>query len=276
LALALSRNGYNVENLFVRNSDNAKSVAKLISTTPKILTEEDYSKINSNVVLIATQDSEIEGVSEKLANQLQKQTVLLHTCGSLSSAILKKSDRFSAGSIHPLVSISDSVIGSEKFSGAFIGIEGDELAVSSARRIAEDLGGKPFAINSESKALYHASAVMACGNLVALTDAACEMLSKCGVAEAQKVLMPLIKSTISNLEVQNAANALTGTFARLDEETFKRHLNAMNGNVSNEIIELYLQLGLRSLHLVKATESNNEKRDEMLEKISLAKRNLKC
>jgi predicted short-subunit dehydrogenase-like oxidoreductase (DUF2520 family) len=276
LAIALSRKGYQIENLFVRNGDNAKSAAKLMPKSPEILSEENYSKIESNIVLISTQDSEIKSVSEKLSDQLSNQTVLLHTSGSLSSSVLKKSNRISTGSIHPLVSISDSIIGSEKFSGAFFGVEGEESAISSARQIAQDLGGKPFPINSESKALYHASAVMACGHLVALIDAACEMLSKCGVDESQDVLMPLVKSTIFNLENQNTSDALTGTFARLDKETFERHLKAMDGNVSNEIIELFLQLGLRSLHLVKATESNNEKRDEMLEKISLAKRNLKC
>ncbi len=278
LAIALSRIGFQIENLFVRNAETAKTIAGLIPETPKISTDEDYSKIESDIVLITTQDSEIEIVAEKLENKLGHQSILLHTSGSLSSKILQKSQYLKIGSIHPLVSISDSVIGSETFCGAYFAVEGDDNAVDAAKRIVEKLGGKPLSIDTGSKALYHASAVMACGHIVALLDAANEMLAHCGVekGQTQNVLMPLIESTISNLRVQNASEALTGTFARLDTEAFERHLSAMGGVVSAEIIELYLQLGFQSLHLVKATESNRKKLSEMKEKISLAKRNLKC
>ncbi len=278
LALALSGTGYFVENLFVKDEIDVKSLAKRLPKLPGIHTDADYSQISSSIILIATQDSEIENVAAKLAESLKTSQIVLHTSGSQSSIILKKAANFEAGSIHPVVSISDSISGSEKFKGAYFGIEGDGLAVKAAEQIASDLDGKPFKINTESKALYHASAVMACGHLVALIDTAYEMLTNCGIENVrmQDVLMPLIRSTIDNLEVQSTSQALTGTFARLDSETFERHLNAMNEFVPEEIVELYLQLGKRSVHLVKSNPVNRERREEMLKKISLAKKNLKC
>ena len=54
-------------------------------------------------------------------------------------------------------------------------------------------------------------------------DAAIEMLSECGIdaKTAQATLLPLIKSTIINLETQAPPRALTGTFARADVGAFE-------------------------------------------------------
>ena len=68
---------------------------------------------------------------------------------------------------------------------------------------------------------------------------------------AKNVLLPLIKSAVGNLETLSTASALTGTFARADEETFSRHLEAIHATVTPEIIEIYLQLAARSLHLAE-------------------------
>lgn len=278
MAIALSRKGYLVENLYARDDKTANAVAAQLPNGPELFLDDDYSRISTDIVLITTQDSEIELVAEKLANSLSHQPVLFHTSGSLSSEILKKTNKCAAASIHPLVSVSDAFVGSKRFADAYFGIEGDSQAVEIAESIVKNLGGKPISISSDSKALYHASAVMACGHLVALIEAANEMLAMCGIKDAKNrnILLPLIKSTIGNLEEQTAAEALTGTFARLDSETFARHVDIMKEKVSDDVLELYLQLGLRSLHLVKSDERDNEKLIELRKNISLAKRNLKC
>jgi predicted short-subunit dehydrogenase-like oxidoreductase (DUF2520 family) len=126
--------------------------------------------------------------------------------------------------------------------------------------------------------LYHASAVTACGHLVAVIDTAIEMLAKCGLSDTQakETLLPLIKSTLENLEVQTTAEALTGTFARADVKTFEKHLAAMEQEVSDEAREIYLQLGARSAHLAERQGASAEDLKEILNKISLAKKNFKC
>src|SRR5690606_19080650 len=98
----------------------------------------------------------------------------------------------------PLISISDPAGGAEKFSGAFCCIEGDSAAINPAEHIAELLGGKPFTIDTKMKPLYHAAAVMACGHLTALVDAAVAMLGDAGFPAdgAKTMLMPLIQSTV--------------------------------------------------------------------------------
>lgn len=280
LATALSRKNYAVENLCARNVKNAAEIIKSINPPPKILSEDELSKITSDVIFITTQDYEIEAVAEKLKNNLSNKPIVFHTSGSLSSAVLKelKDVGCAVGSIHPLVSISDWQLGAERFANAFFCVEGDEKSVRVANEIVEQLGGKPFSISTEFKALYHASAVTASGHLTALVDAAIEMLTKCGLQEneAQTILLPLIESTIENLETQATADALTGTFARADVGTLERHLEVLEKNVSPQLLEIYLLLGMRSIQLAERQGASRANLEKIREKLLLAKTNLKC
>lgn len=278
LALALSEKGYEIENLFARKTETAAKISREINS--KILSENEFDKIESELILITTQDSEIPKVAENLAGKLKTNPVVLHTSGSLSSAVLQKlkDKNCVVGSLHPLVSISDAFLGKERFKDAFFCVEGDAKAVETAKKIVSDLGGKSFSIETEYKTLYHASAVTACGHLVALEDAAIEMLSKCnlGENESKEIFLPLIESTIQNLKLQTTSAALTGTFSRADVETFEKHLEILEREVSEEALEIYLLLGLRSLRLAEKQGADAKRLEIIREKISLAKKKLKC
>ena len=279
LAIALAQKGYLIENLFVRNDVTARIVAEIIKPKPQILSAENFSEISSGIVFITTQDTEIESAARNLAKHLKNKPFVFQTSGALSSDVLQSLKKIGCrtGSIHPLVSISDARLGAERFDGANFCVEGGAEAVELANEIVADLGGKSFSIETRYKTLYHASAVTACGHLVALIDVAVEMLKKCGLDEtqAQETLLPLIKSTVENLETQTISGALTGTFARADVATFEKHLAALE-NVSSEAREIYLQLGARSVHLAERLGANAENLSEIRRQISLAKKNFKC
>ncbi len=279
LAIALSRKDFEVENLFARNSQNANKIAELIESKPRIRPSEEFEEISSDVILITTQDFEIKNVAEKLKNSLHNQPIVFHTSGSLSSEILRdlKNIGCRVGSIHPLVSISDARLGAERFADAYFCVEGDEEATEIGEQIVEQLGGKSFSVTAEYKTLYHASATAACGHLVALVDVAIEMLTECGIGEAhaQKILLPLIKSTVENLETQSTAQALTGTVARADIKTLENHLETLEKNASKEALEVYLQLAARSVHLAERQGANALNLKKIRGKLLLAKNNLK-
>ncbi len=281
LAIALAEKGFEIENLIVRESKKATEIAALINRKTRVSLIDDIDEISSDIVFITTRDFEIEAAAEKLAEKIiNHKLVVFHTSGSRSSGILSplRAIGCRTGSIHPLTSISDAELGAERFANAYFCIEGDSRAVEIAGQIVAALGGKSFSIETKYKTLYHASAVTACGHLVAVIDTAIEMLARCGLSEtaAKETLLPLIKSTIENLEVQTTAEALTGTFARADVKTFERHLAAIDENVSEEAREIYLQLGARSAHLAQRQGANAENLKEILDKISLAKKNFKC
>lgn len=255
LALALSEKGYQISGLVSRNKEKAEKIAQLINPKPKILSENEFEKITSNIIFISTQDTEILNVANELAEKLEDLPFVFHTSGSRSSKILSglNDEGFEVASFHPLVSFSDPIAGVKNFNDSYICIEGDSQAVSIARQIAIDLGGKPFSIAPENKLLYHASAVTACGHLVSLLSVAVEMLAHCGLEKqkAKEILLPLVKSTINNLSEQTFGEALTGTFARGDAETLKAHLEILTRSVSQDVLEIYLLLGKQSLELAR-------------------------
>lgn len=280
-ALALDKKGYQINEFIARRSVNAQFIADRISSKPKICKLTEIDEITGEIVFISTQDSEIENVCKQIRKKaLNKIAYVFHTSGSLSSEILKdlKNENCYIGSIHPLVSISDPTLGVKRFRDAYFCVEGDYEAVKIAEQIVQDLGGKSFSIESKYKSLYHASAVTACGHIVALIDVSMEMLQKCGLDSkvSKEVLMPLIKSTIENLNEQKNSEALTGTFARADYETLEKHIDTIKENTTKEILEIYLNLGERSLKLAKEQGVSNEKLIKMSEKLSLAKNNSKC
>lgn len=280
LALALSRRGYPVENLIHRSRDTAEAVSVHLTPATRLAVFDDAGEVSSDIVLITAGDAEIGNIVNSIVTAIRRGSIILHTSGSLSSSVLEPLQKAGAkiGSMHPLVSISDPLIGAQRFDGAFFCIEGDDDAVAAARAIAESLGGKPFSIETKLKPLYHASAVTACGHVVALIDAAIEMLSHCGPDRdrAQEVLLPLIRSTVENLETQTPSQALTGTFARADGAAFERHLRAFEGEVPDEIRDIYLLLGERSLELAQQRGVDGEKAAELRSRISIAKRNREC
>ncbi len=276
LAIALARKGYEIEFLVTNNLEKSKKIAELAKAEQIGFSCEEISEINSDLIIITVQDFNIESVEDELSKKLSRPTTVLHTSGSKSSSVLVELQKFGCqiGSLHPLVSISDSILGAERFSDVFYCIEGEAGAVEIAKKLVADLGGKPFEIDSKFKTLYHASAVTACGHLVALIDIAVEMLGKCGLSESQskEVLLPLISSTVENLKTQTTAEALTGTFARADSVIFEKHLETLKENVSTEAIETYLQLGGRSVHLAELQGMDKNKLEILRNKISLAKK----
>ena len=254
LALALHGKGYSIQTLVAHSARSARRAAALLKADVQVLVAKQLREVRAaDLFLITTPDDQIAGVAEELSNLILPKAVALHTSGALSAAVLAplSEEGWHTGSIHPLISVSDTTEGRAALEGAFWSVEGDTAALRVGKSIVRDLGGQSFSIHSEDKPLYHAAAVMASGNVVALFDVALEMLGQCGLTRktARSILLPLIASTVHNLETKDPKQALTGTFARGDLETVKRHLAALKDN--KDALELYRLLGKRSLKLTK-------------------------
>ena len=261
LAIALTSNGYAVVALAARRAAHARkaiSLSGLPSQTLALGAEQLEQLPPSDLVLITTPDDVIEGIARNFA-QLRRTArhrgTFLHTSGALSSAVLAPlaGRGFHTGSLHPLVSVSEPGAGAEALHGAFYCVEGDSVAVRFANSIVHDLNGTAFTIRPESKALYHAAAVMASPHLVALFDLATEMLVVCGIQpkRVREILLPLVESTLRNLKTTDPKRALTGTFARGDLATVARHLKAMRLERLAEANDVYRLLGKHSLELAE-------------------------
>jgi predicted short-subunit dehydrogenase-like oxidoreductase (DUF2520 family) len=238
-----------------------------------------------SLLLIATPDDVIAQVAQQISENFISKSrsdkspaaahrVALHTSGALAADVLEPLRRagFATGSLHPLVSISESRSGAELLSHAFFSVEGDPTAVSVGRSIVNDLGGESFKIDSRRKALYHAAAVTASPNMTALFDIAVSMLGVCGLrpARARRILLPLIESTVANLATQDPSRALTGTFKRGDVSTVQKHLAALKTANLPQALAAYVVLGQRSILMAKKHSANPARLDEIARLLSLA------
>jgi predicted short-subunit dehydrogenase-like oxidoreductase (DUF2520 family) len=266
LGIALARRGYAVETIVARSLSHARRAASLLPSGTQALSAAQLDSLPpSDLLLITTPDDQLAQTAARLADTTRSRAfskrkgkgarTALHCSGALSSDILSPLAKagWRTGAMHPLVSISEAVQGAERLRGAYFCVEGDPQALRLARTLVRDLEGQSFAINKTDKALYHAAAVMASGHVVALFDIALKMLARCGLTErkAQAVLLPLLESITENLKERDPAHSLTGTFARADTATMRRHLEALRSREMRDALEVYRLLGRRSIKLAK-------------------------
>jgi predicted short-subunit dehydrogenase-like oxidoreductase (DUF2520 family) len=259
LAVALSEAGYKIQALVASRRARVRKAAALLGRPVFALTADQLDQLPpTDLLIIATPDDSIAAIAQNLADLKASPTGLetvLHTSGALSVEVLAPVAKtgLNVGSMHPLVSVSDSRLGANELRGSFYCIEGDKVATRIARRLVRDLEGQAFSVNSRDKALYHASAVMASGHVVALFDVALQLLQRSGLIKhrASRVLMPLLQSTVQNVSVSTPGNSLTGTFRRGDVGTVKRHLVALRAIAEPDVLALYTRLGRWSLKLAR-------------------------
>lgn len=267
LALALSSGGHAIEALVARSAASARRASRRTAGALALPASRLDELPPSNLIFITTPDDAIAETVERLvrmhdgARARQSGGVVLHTSGALSSDVLAplRERGFSVGSMHPLAAVSEGAQ-AENLRGAFYCVEGDRRAVVVARRVVKELGGRSFSVPTHMKALYHAAAVVCSGHTVALFDVAVGLLVRCGLSgsRARQVLLPLLAGTLDNLTRQDATRALTGTFARADVETVRKHLSALNDSGELDALSLYALLGERSLRLAEAAGARRE------------------
>jgi predicted short-subunit dehydrogenase-like oxidoreductase (DUF2520 family) len=186
----------------------------------------------SRVMLIATPDDEIAAVAPDLARigaEELRGKVVLHTSGALDARVLDpvKACGAAVGSIHPLQSFSAVAVPS--LEGRMFAVEGDAQAVSMAHQIARSLGGSPVKIPNGKKVLYHAAATMAAANVLAVEEAASQLLISLGMkrSQATRALLTLTRQVLENMEHLGPRAAWTGPLSRGDFRVIKAHLDAL-------------------------------------------------
>ncbi len=258
LARALGACGYEVRALVSRTAAHAKRAAARAGVEALALGVEQLDELPAaEILLVTTPDDRIAETAARLAALPHLRAgVALHASGALSSEVLTPlgARGVSVGSMHPLASVSGAEAGASSLRGAFYCVEGEAAAVRAARRIVRDLGGQSFTVESRHKPLYHAAAVMAAGHMVALFDVALDTLGRCGLTEqrAQAVILPLLRSVVENLASRTPAQSLTGSFARADVETVRKHLRALAELEDPDVLAVYKLLGERSLKLAES------------------------
>lgn len=184
----------------------------------------------AGVVVLTVPDDAIEAVGRELAGRLQPGAVALHCAGALDSSVLRASGATAVASMHPAQTVIgvDAAADAAALRGAYAAIEGDPAAAAVATELAEAAGLRPVPLSAQAKPLWHAAAVLACNDLVALLHLADRLLvAAAGVPEGISVLLPLVRRTLDNVQSVGLPAALTGPVARGDEGSIARHRAAL-------------------------------------------------
>jgi predicted short-subunit dehydrogenase-like oxidoreductase (DUF2520 family) len=249
----LSKRGYPPAGVAGRHLESARTAADIIGTD--IFSDKPWEITGrADIVFITTPDDAIAETCRGIIGQngLKENSVVLHCSGSLPSTILSTGERsdIHIGSLHPLQSFASIKTDRNPFRDIIAAVEGDETAVQIARGIATDLGAICIEIKTEAKPLYHAAAVVASNYLVSLMDLSFRLIAAAGItgSDAVRVLYPLVKGTLGNIEKIGIPNALTGPISRGDVETVADHLNRMLTEVP-ELVSIYKSIGRHTVGL---------------------------
>ncbi len=253
LAGGLRTAGVPVLGLWARRADaatEAGEAAGVVGYTgryPELLLEAD-------AVIVAVRDQAVGEVAEKLvdAGATGSEAVLLHCSGARSAeeAFAAVRDRVAGvGTLHPLRAIADGKTAARRLSGTVFGVQGDERGGAMARSLALVLGGAPLELQAAEMPAYHAAAAIASNYVVALFDAAREVLAGLGMSDedAVRALVPLARGSLDNLEARGPLEGLTGPIRRGDRATVERHLATLPADVQG----IYRTLGMRTVALAR-------------------------
>ena len=199
--------------------------------------------IGASTILLTVPDDCIAPVAADLARQHGPELlgkIVLHTSGARDSSALEplRACGAATGSMHPLQTFN--AVNVPPLVGRVFGIEGDELAVRMARRMARSLGGVPVGIAAENKSLYHAAGAFAAGLSLALEEAGVQVLMSAGLKrrEAQSALLSLTRQVLEHYEKLGPQKAWTGPLARGDFGVVAEHAEALR-RAQPEFLETY-------------------------------------
>lgn len=170
--------------------------------------------------------------------------------------------------MHPLQTFPDVEAAIERIPGCTVAVGADDdEGFFVAERLAEDLGGRPFRLPDELRALYHAAAVFASNYVVALSGVAERLLATAGVPDPSAALAPLQQATVANLASTSPAEALTGPAVRGDAGTIERNLEALAASAPWAVVA-YAEMARVALDLSvgagRLSELQRAKVDEVL------------
>ena len=223
----------------------------------------------AKIILLAVPDDQIEALAKTLQNSvaLSAEQTLIHFCGLHPAELMRqKSSAARLQSIHPLLPFADRQLAVDKLTGCPCALEGDSAALALGEQLITDFGGQPFAIASDKKALYHASACIAANFLVTLLGTARDLLSQCGIEPEQAIplLLPLVQASLDNSGQLGPEDGLTGPIVRGDRGTVQQHLRAL-AEAAPELLPLYRLLGEKTVELaVKSGRLSAEQAKNLL------------
>ncbi len=254
LALALDAVGYSVVAVSSRTWASAEWLAERIHDCTALDTAQEVADA-CDLVFITTPDAAIAEVAAAVTWRAGQGVV--HCCGAASTELLTPAASAGAevGAMHPFqtfAALSEPAEAARRLSGVTFAVSATGWLADYLPSLAESLGGSAVTIPDELRPLYHASAVLSCGYVATLLDAAVNLWTQMGFSadDGIRAALPLARATIEAIAAAGPANAVTGPAVRGDAATIAAHLDALSRHAPH-LVPLYRELTLASLPLAR-------------------------
>jgi predicted short-subunit dehydrogenase-like oxidoreductase (DUF2520 family) len=243
LAVSIQLQGYPVVAVCSRTLTSAKKLASRIINCQVFNTAQEVAD-KAQLVFITTPDDVISEVVTKV--HWHKENYVVHCSGVHSRDILASAKQFGAdlGCFHPLQALPNIERALKSLSVSAFAIEAEEPLLNILKEIVIALKGNCVILKAGDKVLYHTAAVFASNYLVTLVKLVTDIWQQFGVPQDQaiKALMPLMHTTLSNIENIGLPYCLTGPIARGDLITIRKHIDALE-KINSGILSIYKELG---------------------------------
>lgn len=232
LGRAIAAAGYTIRAVSSRDPHKAQAAARAFGAEPMSAVEAAQS---ADLVLLTVSDDAITVVAEELgaAGAWRPGQSVVHASGASPASALEPAARHGAtiGAFHPLAAFAtyEAIL----LPGITFAIEAPPPLHEPLAQLARALGGHVLNLAPEDKTLYHAAAVIASNYTIALAALATQIFEQLGTTPEQglQALLPLMRTTLDNLERQGLPTALTGPLVRGDVGTVRRHIHALDHTI---------------------------------------------
>jgi predicted short-subunit dehydrogenase-like oxidoreductase (DUF2520 family) len=218
----------------------------------------EHARLEADVLWLCVPDAAIAQVTRRLVERVAargrqlKGQIVVHSSGALSGQVLSAAAHAGASvaSVHPVMSFPTRT--PVPLQGVPFGVEADAAGRRVLNSIVRRIGGRPFAINASSKALYHAVGMLSSPLLVSHLAAAQQAATLAGFStrQARGLIEPIARATLENFFLRGAGKSFSGPIARGDVATIRLHLRALKPHPM--LAGVYRSLALYALETLPA------------------------
>lgn len=265
LALALHNAGYRIGCIASRTSESSRRLADLIPGCDAASVE--VLSAACDVVFITAPDDSIEEIASNVRWR-EGQTVV-HCSGALSLEPLEpvKAAGGLRGAFHPFqtfAGIRSAGEAADHVRGVTFAVDGDGPALETLKGMAQALGGRTVTLDPKDRPIYHASAVISCGYLGVLVQAAVDVWREMGFSEDQALsaILPIARTTLDNISHTGVAPSVTGPLMRGDKATVESHISSLEQRLPH-LMPMYRDMARGTYDMAR----NNGVPEELIDEI---------
>ncbi|GLY68566.1 Rossmann-like and DUF2520 domain-containing protein [Amycolatopsis taiwanensis] len=250
LGAALTRAGHTVvaaSAISAASRERAERLLPGVSLRPP-----DEVVAAADLVLLAVPDDALAGLVRGLAatGSWRAGQIVIHTSGAHGVAVLRPAADAGALplALHPVMTFTGREEDLQRMAACSVGVTaeaGDEAAWNVGEALTMEMGAEPVRVPEVARPLYHAALAHGANHLVTLVNDCVDLLGGSGVANAERILGPLLSAALDNA-LRHGDRALTGPVARGDAGTVRGHLSVLN-ETAPEVEDCYVALAQRTV-----------------------------